>query len=212
MIDRRTFSATLLAVAAGSLTGIRTVAKAATNAPATTGPRNVVLIHGAYADGSSWSGVINRLQASGMNVTAVQNSLNSFADDVATTRRVLAMQDGPTILVAHSYGGMVLSETGVDPKISALVYVAARAPDAGEDYAALAASYPAAPASAGLVTRGDFSQLSESAFLNDFANGVDPKRAQEGPIADRGDALFRRSDDDGSLEIKTFVVRRFKAR
>jgi pimeloyl-ACP methyl ester carboxylesterase len=179
MIDRRRFSATLVAVAAGSLTGLRTVAQAATNAPAAAGAPNIVLIHGAYADGSSWSSVISRLQATGMNVTAVQNSLDSFADDVATTRRVLAMQVGPTILVAHSYGGMVMSEIGVDPKVTALVYVAARAPDAGENYEALAAKYPAGPASGGLVTRGDYAQLSKDAFLNDFANGVAPLRAQE---------------------------------
>jgi pimeloyl-ACP methyl ester carboxylesterase len=179
MMDRRTFSATLGAVAVGSLTGIRTAARAATTTPVATAAKNVVLIHGAYADGSCWLDVIGRLQGSGMNVTAVQNSLNSFADDVATTRRVLAMQDGPTVLVAHSYGGMILSETGVDPKITALVYVAARAPDAGENYTALAATYPAAPASAGLVTSAGYSQLSKSAFLNDFANGVDPGKANE---------------------------------
>jgi len=175
MINRGTFSAALAAAAAGSLTSWR-VAQGAT---VTNGVRNVVLIHGAYADGSSWSDVINRLQASGIRATAVQNSLDSFADDVATTRRVLAMQDGPTVLVAHSYGGMILSETGLDPNVTALVYVAARAPDAGENYSALAATYPAAPASAGLVTRDRYSQLSEDAFLEDFANGVDAKRAHE---------------------------------
>src|SRR5258705_10834712 len=94
--------------------------------------RNVVLVHGAWADGSSWSEVIPRLQAAGLHVTAVQNPLTSPADSVAETRRVLAQQDGPTGLVAHSWGGTVISEVGNDPKVTGLVYVAARAPDADE--------------------------------------------------------------------------------
>ena len=94
--------------------------------------RNVVLVHGAWADGSSWAEVISRLQAAGLHVTAVQNPLTSLADSVAATRRALALQDGPTVLVAHSWGGTVISEVGVDPKVTALVYVAARAPDAGD--------------------------------------------------------------------------------
>jgi pimeloyl-ACP methyl ester carboxylesterase len=151
--------------------------------------RNVVLVHGAYADGSSWSAVIPLLQAAGMRVTAVQNPLTSLADDAAATRRALALQDGPTVLVGHSYAGTVVSETGVDPKVAALVYVAARAPDAGEDYAALTTRFPAAPATAGLTHANGFAQLSEAAFLRDFANGVDPVRARalyavQGPIAD----------------------------
>jgi pimeloyl-ACP methyl ester carboxylesterase len=99
-----------------------------------------------------------------------------WVDDVATTRRVLAMQDGPTVLVAHSYGGMVATKAGAQPNVAAMVYVAARAPDAGENYAALAARFPTPPASAGLIVTGDFEQLSETAFRNDFANGVLPAR------------------------------------
>jgi pimeloyl-ACP methyl ester carboxylesterase len=113
-----------------------------------------------------------------MNATAVQNSLTSLAQDVEATRRILALQDGPTVLVAHSWGGMVISETGIDPKVVALVYVAARAPDAGEDYTALASRYPTPPASAGLVKAGGFAQLSEQAFLRDFAGDLDPTRAR----------------------------------
>src|SRR5450755_1833308 len=95
---------------------------------------NVVLVHGAWADGSSWGEVIPYLQAAGLNVTAVQNPLTSLEDSVAATRRALALQTGPTVLVAHSWGGTVISETGIDPKVTALVYVAARAPDAAEDF------------------------------------------------------------------------------
>ena len=141
--------------------------------------RNVVLVHGLYADASSWSEVIPLLQKAGLHVTAVQNPLTSLADDAAATRRILALQDGPTVLVAHSYGGMVISQAGVDPKVSALVYVAARGPDAGEDYAALAARFPAAPAGAGLIKSADgFAQLGEKAFLHDFAGDLDPARAE----------------------------------
>jgi pimeloyl-ACP methyl ester carboxylesterase len=140
--------------------------------------RNVVLVHGAYADGSSWSGVIEYLQAAGLNVTAVQNPLTSLADDVASTRRVLALQKGPTVLVGHSFAGTVITEVGVDPNVVGLVYVAARAPDAGEDYGALASGFPTPPATAGLVFVRGFGALTENAFLNDFANGVDRAKAR----------------------------------
>ncbi len=135
--------------------------------------RNVVLIHGAWADGSSWAEVIPLLQAAGLKVTAVQNPLTSLADSVAATRRALALQDGPTVLVAHSWGGTVLSETGIDPKVTALVYVAARAPDTGEDFVALSGKFPTGPVRAGIEERDGFTRLSEDSFLKYFANGVE---------------------------------------
>lgn len=141
--------------------------------------RNVVLVHGLYADASSWSEVIPLLQKAGLHVTAVQNPLTSLADDTEATRRILALQDGPTVLVAHSYGGMVISQAGIDPKVSALVYVAARGPDAGEDFAALAKKFPAAPAGAGLIKSPDgFAQLGEQAFLHDFASDLPTAKAE----------------------------------
>src|SRR5256884_5214761 len=94
--------------------------------------RNVVLVHGAFADGSSWAKVIPLLEAKGLHVTAVQNPLSSLADDVAATRRAIARQDGPVILVGHSWAGMVISEAGNDPKVAGLVYVAAIVPDEGQ--------------------------------------------------------------------------------
>lgn len=150
---------------------------------------NVVLVHGAYADGSCWSDVIARLQQARLNVMAVQNPLTSLADDVAATQRALDLQDGPTVLVGHSWAGTVISQAGVDEKVTALVYVAARAPDSGEDYAALAAQFPIPPANAVLVHAGGFAQLSEDAFLADFANGVNSIQARvlyavQGRIAD----------------------------
>lgn len=139
---------------------------------------NVVLVHGAWADGSSWSEVISRLQAAGLHVTAVQNPLTSLADSVAATRRALALQDGPTVLVAHSWGGTVISEVGTDPKVTALVYVAARAPDAGEDFVALSGKFPTMPVRAGVEERDGFTKLSERAFLDYFANGVARDKAE----------------------------------
>jgi len=151
--------------------------------------RHVVLVHGAYADGSSWSEVIPILQAAGLEVTSVQNPLTSLDDDVAATRRALDLHDGPTVLVGHSWAGTVISQAGDDPRVSALVFAAARAPEAGEDYGALAARFPTPPASAGIVHAGGFAQLGERAFLEDFAGGVDPVRARvlyavQGRIAD----------------------------
>ena len=140
--------------------------------------RNVILVHGAWADGSSWSAVIPHLQSAGLHVTAVQNPLTTLAESVAATRRVLALQDGPTVLVAHSWGGTVISEAGADPKVSALVYVAARAPDAGEDFVALSGKFPTMPVRAGVQEHDGFTTISEAAFLNYFANGVQREQAQ----------------------------------
>ncbi len=165
-----------LAVAASAATLGESGVRAQTTAPVPA--RNVVLVHGAWADGSSWAEVIPLLQAAGLKVTAVQNPLTSLEDSVAATRRVLALQDGPTVLVAHSWGGTVISETGLDPKVSALVYVAARAPDAGEDFVALSGKFPAGPVRAGVQTHDGFTQLSEDSFLKYFANGVEPKLAE----------------------------------
>jgi pimeloyl-ACP methyl ester carboxylesterase len=135
--------------------------------------KNVVLVHGLFADGSSWGKVIPLLQARGLHVTSVQNPLTSLPDDAAAVKRALAQQDGPTLLVGHSYAGMVITEAGDDPKVAGLVYIAARAPDAGEDYAALTRKFAPAPASAGI--RWDASgwgALSEDAFVKDFAGDL----------------------------------------
>lgn len=135
--------------------------------------KNVVLVHGLFADGSSWGKVIPLLQARGLHVTSVQNPLTSLPDDAAAVKRVLALQDGPTLLVGHSYAGMVISEAGDDPKVTGLVYIAARAPDAGEDYAALTRKFTPAPASAGIRwDASGFGALGEEAFLHDFAGDL----------------------------------------
>jgi pimeloyl-ACP methyl ester carboxylesterase len=170
----RKFAAMAACVLTGSLSGLQ--ANAQTAAPVEA--RNVVLVHGAWADGSSWSEVIQLLQAAGLNVTAVQNPLTSLADSVAETRRALALQDGPTVLVGHSWGGTVVSEAGTDPKVTALVYVAARAPDAGEDFVALSGKFPTMPARAGVQEHDGYTKLSEEAFLRYFTNGVARAKAE----------------------------------
>jgi len=172
MISRRTF---LTALGLGS---IYAVLPSAGFAQARPPIKNVVFVHGLFADGSCWSDVISRLQAAGLNVTSVQNPLTTLDDAVAETLRVIAQQDGPTVLVGHSFGGMIVSETGIDPKVAALVYVAARAPDAGEDYPALAKQFPSSPASTGIVFDGDEGRLTEPAFLRDFAGDLPTDRAR----------------------------------
>jgi pimeloyl-ACP methyl ester carboxylesterase len=171
MLYRRSFAGLLSAIAVTSFSSGMVRAQ---DIPVA---KNVVLVHGLYADGSSWIDVIPYLQRAGLKVTAVQNPLTSLADDVAATRRALASQDGPTVLVGHSFAGTIISEAGNDPKVSALVYVAARAPDAGEDFAALAAKYPKPPASAGVIKKDGFFWLSEEAFLRDFAGDVEAPKA-----------------------------------
>ena len=144
-------------------------------AHATTPPRNpgairnVVLVHGVFADGSSWAAVIANLQARGLHVTAVQNPLTSLAADVAATKSVLAMQDGPTVLVGHSYGGKVIRQAGDDSKVAALVYIAALAPEAGEDFGQLAERFPAPPGQASIRVTDGYAQLDEAGFIANFA-------------------------------------------
>ena len=108
----------------------------------------------------------------------MQNPLTSLADSVAATRRALALQDGPTVLVAHSWGGTVISEVGTDPKVTSLVYIAARAPDADEDFVALSDKFPAGAVRAGVEEHDGFTRLSEDAFLKYFANGVAHDKAE----------------------------------
>jgi pimeloyl-ACP methyl ester carboxylesterase len=151
--------------------------------------KNIVLVHGAFADGSSWAKVIPLLQARGFNVTAVQNPLTSLADDVAATRRALTRQEGPAILVGHSWAGVVITEAGVDPKVAGLVYVAAFAPDQGETVGELGKPYPPPPAvSSPLVDKEGFLSLSTDAVVKHFASDLPEKEARvvaatQGPIA-----------------------------
>jgi pimeloyl-ACP methyl ester carboxylesterase len=141
---------------------------------------NIVLIHGAWADGSSWSGVIERLQADGYEVRAPQFPLSSLADDVARLRQVLEFQDGPTLIVGHSYGGQIMTALGAEaPTVVGLVYVAAFGLDEGESLGELLSQGPVSPALAHLITdaRG-FGWLSEDDFVNHFAADIGPTKAK----------------------------------
>jgi pimeloyl-ACP methyl ester carboxylesterase len=141
---------------------------------------NIVLVHGAWADGSSWSGVIKRLQADGYHVTAPQFPLTGLADDVARLRQVLDLQDGPVIVAGHSYGGQVMTALGADaPNVAGLVYIAAFGLDQDESLGGLLSQGPVTPALEHLFTdtRG-FNWLSEDDFVQHFAGDVDPVQAK----------------------------------
>src|SRR5258706_8553203 len=151
--------------------------------------KNIVIVHGAFADGSSWAKVIAILQPKGYNVTAVQIPLTSFADDVAATNRALARQTGPVILVGHSWGGAVITEAGVDLKVAGLVYVAAFAPDSDEVIGDIGKSYPPPPTfAAPIIDKQGFMSLSMEAISKHFAWDFRPTQARllaapQGPIA-----------------------------
>jgi pimeloyl-ACP methyl ester carboxylesterase len=150
--------------------------------------KNIVFVHGAFADGSSWAKVITILQAKGYNLTAVQNPLTSFADDVAATNRALALQTGPVILVGHSWGGAVITEAGVDPKVAGLVYVAAFAPDSDEVVGDIAKSYPPPPTfAAPIIEKEGFISLPTETMVKHFAWDLPAAEARalaatQGPI------------------------------
>ena len=141
---------------------------------------NIVLIHGAWAEGSCWSGVIQRLQADGYHVTAPQFPLTALADDVARLRQVLDQQGGPTVVAGHSYGGQVITALGADaPNVAGLVYIAAFGLDQGESLAALLSQGPVTPALAHLlIDKQGFGWLSEDDFVRHFAGDVDPLKAK----------------------------------
>ncbi len=151
---------------------------------------NVILVHGAWADGSLWSKVIPLLQARRLFVTAVQLPLTSLEADVATVKRAIALEDGPILLAGHSYGGVVITAAGNDPKVVGLVYIAAFAPDAGESAGSLGASVEPAPLGAKIrPDKEGFLKLSESGIENDFAQDLTPAEknvlfAAQGPTAD----------------------------
>ena len=140
---------------------------------------NIVLVHGAWADGSSWSGVIERLQAAGYHVTAPQFPMTSLAADVARLRQVLDFQDGPVIVAGHSYGGQIITALGAEaPNVAGLVYIAAFGIDQGESLGALLAQGPPSPALAHMFTdKLGFGWLSQDDFVHHFAADVDPVRA-----------------------------------
>ena len=174
---------TILATVLFFYSGNRAVAQSS----GSHGVRNIILVHGAWADGSSWSKVIPLLEAKGLKVTAVQLPLTSLADDVATVKRAFALEDGPFLLVGHSYGGSVITEAGNDPNVAGLVYVAAFAPDKGQSTLDLITANPT-PVGPELRPTAGFFKLSAKGVFGDFAPDlpeVDRKVlfATQGPIA-----------------------------
>ena len=140
--------------------------------------KNVVLVHGGFVDGAGWQGVYNILKKNGYNVTVVQNPTTSLADDVAVTKRAIAAAPGKVILVGHSYGGVVVSEAGTDPKVAGVVYIAAFAPDAGELVGSLIANPPpGAPVPPILPPVDGFLLLDKEKFAASFAADVQPEVA-----------------------------------
>ncbi len=166
---------------------------AAVSGSALANNKTVVLVHGAFADGSSWNRVINKLQKQHTEVIAVQLPLTSLKDDVAATQRAIARAHGDVVLVGHSWGGTVISEAGNDARVKSLVYVAAFAPNSGQSTADLAGSYPAPPGSAGINKTADgFLYLPGKSVREDFAPDIKADEqntltATQGPI--RADAF-----------------------
>jgi pimeloyl-ACP methyl ester carboxylesterase len=159
----------------------------------------VILVHGAWADGSSWAKIIPLLKAKGVRSVAVQLPLNAFADDVATVKRAIALADGPVTLVGHSYGGQVITEAGTDDKVTSLVFIAAFAPDAGESAGSLGASMEPAPAGAELRPDAHgFLKLTEAGISNDFAQDL---------TAAEKDVLFAVQGPTNAAALGTNVTR-----
>src|SRR5260370_7719826 len=154
--------------------------------------QNVVLVHGGFADDSSWSKVVPLLKAKGFRVTTAGNPLTSFADDVAATKRAIAAQDGPTVLVGHSYGGVVITEAGNDPKVVSLVYVAAFAPDAGQSIGEISQAF-AKPAGA------DQWQQQPNGFLLLSQKGIEDDFAQDLTAAEKAQLVAAQPKTSGAI-------------
>ena len=189
--------------AALALTLLIPVVAAAQAAPNVV--KNIVLVHGAFADGTSWSKVIPLLEADGYHVVAVQNPLTSLADDVAATKRAIALQDGPVILVGHSWGGAVITQAGSDPKVAGLVYVAAYAPDVGES--ANDASTPFGLTEGQKSIRLDaekFATMTSQGMLEDFAQCL--------PVAERKLILAVQGESYGPMFAEKLTVAAWKTK
>jgi len=172
MFNKKQFSPMILMVAAGLAAAPQDVA----SQPKTKGVKNIVLVHGAFADGSSWANIIPMLHDKGYNVIAVQNPLTSLEEDVAATKRAIALMDGPVLLVAHSYGGMVATEAGNDPKVAGLLYVCALVPNDGQTVQDVTSAFPPGPGSAEFrQDASGFLSLSEKGIKSHFAQDLPEK-------------------------------------
>jgi pimeloyl-ACP methyl ester carboxylesterase len=165
----------VVATCAALLAIIAPATKAAAQAPTTAGVKTVILVHGAWADGSSWSKIIPLLEAKGLHVVAVQIPLTSFSEDVAATQRAIALEDGPVLLVGHSYGGAVITEAGNDPKVAGLVYVSAVAPDKGESTLGLISNVQTPIGSELRPDKSGFLKVTPKGIAEDFAQDLSAK-------------------------------------
>ncbi len=168
----------LVSTCVALLAMIAPAAKATGQTPTSQGARTVLLIHGAWADGSSWSKVIPLLEAKGLHVVSVQIPLTSFVDDIAATQRAIALEDGPVLLVGHSYGGAVITEAGNDPKVAGLVYVSAVAPDNGESTLGLISSVATPIGSELRPDKSGFLKLTPKGVAEDFAQDLSAKEIE----------------------------------
>ena len=198
MMIRRFAVASTLIMALAALTLCVTVRRTVVAAESSTPIKNVVLVHGAFADGSSWAKVIPLLEAKGLNVVAVQNPLSSLADDVAVTKRAIAQTPGRLILVGHSWAGMVISEAGNDPKVAGLVYIAALVPAKGQNAGDVTKGYPAPPGSAQ-------SKPDASGYLSLTRRGVEEDFAPDLPAAERA-VLYATQGPWNSAALKERVM------
>jgi pimeloyl-ACP methyl ester carboxylesterase len=167
--------------------------------------KNIVLVHGAFADGTSWSKIIPLLEAEGYNVVAVQNPLTSLADDVAATKRIIALQDGPVVLVGHSWGGAVITQAGDDPKVAALVYVAAYAPEAGQSANNASSPFGWTEGQKQIRVDGEkFATVTSEGMLQDIAEGV--------PMAERKLALAVQGQSYGPMFDEKLTIAAWKTK
>lgn len=205
----KAFKALLAVLAAALLASVAVPATADTL-------KNIVLVHGAWVDASGWKPVYEILIKEGFNVTMVQEPETSFADDVTATKRILDLQDGPTVLVGHSYGGSIITEAGVHPNVTGLVYVAAHAPDVGEDEGALGKKMPSVLAKTdGAIkkTKDGFTYLDPSQFPKLFAPDLPPDRAEFAARSSvgRGGGLHHTADCS-SVEVEAELGNRCRER
>jgi pimeloyl-ACP methyl ester carboxylesterase len=163
-------------------------------------PFNIVLVHGGFVDGSGWEGVYKILTKDGYTVSVVQNPTISLADDVAATKRIIAVQNGPVVLVGHSYGGVVITEAGNDPKVMGLVYITAFAPDKGESVSTLIKNPPpGAPVPPILPPQDGYLFLDKAKFPASFAGDVDKERAAF--MADKSHGVWARSAERSASRL-----------
>jgi len=205
MFNRKVCHRVVKTFLAGTAIAFAAASSTSADSAASLPVKNIVLVHGAFADGSSWSKIIPLLEAKGYHVTAVQNAVSSLADDVAMTKRVIALQDGPVILVGHSWGGAVITQVGDDPKVAGLVYVAAYAPDKGQSANDASAPFGLTPGQQQIrVDEAHFAYMTEQGIVDDFAQGL--------PLEERRNVLAVEGMDYGPAFAEKLTVAAWRSK